>query len=83
MNERQSEEVLFVLDNVSERFRSTVTEEERAALDAKHADEPQMAHYPAGSREEAMLEFTADALQTLADDMDAVLGHPPPPAVTR
>ena len=74
MNERQSEEVLRVLGNMSEAFRSEVTEEERAALDAKHAAaEPERAHYPAGSREEAMLEFTAEAMQTIADDMEAVL----------
>lgn len=73
MNERQSEEILRILGNMNEAFRSEVTEEERAALDAEHAEEPEMAHYPAGSREEAMLEFTVEAMQMIADDMEAVL----------
>ena len=73
MNEQQSEEVLGVLNSVSQMFRSAVTKEERAALDARHVDEPEMTHYPAASREEAMLQFTADALKTFADDMGSVL----------
>jgi len=58
---------------VSEAFSSTMTEAERAALDARHAGDPESAAYAAGTREEAMIEFTADALQTLADDMHSVL----------
>jgi RNA-splicing ligase RtcB len=62
-----------VVNKVSDAFRSTVTEAERAMLDAKHASEPEGAAYVAASREEAVTEFTADALQTLADDMHSVL----------
>ncbi len=73
MNEQSAAEILRVVNDVSEEFRKTVTEEERAALDAKHANEPESAVYAAASREEAVTEFTVDALQTLADDMRLVL----------
>jgi len=73
MKEESAAEILRVLNDVSEAFSSTMTEAERAALDAKHANDPESAAYAAGTREEAMIEFTADALQTLADDMHSVL----------
>jgi hypothetical protein len=73
MSEESAADILRVANDMTEAFRSTVTEEERAALDAKHANEPESAVYAAGSREEAMTEFTIDALQALADDMQSVL----------
>jgi len=73
MKEQSAAEILRVLNDVSEAFSSTMTEAERAALDARHAGDPESAAYAAGTREEAMIEFTADALQTLADDMHSVL----------
>ncbi len=73
MNEQSAAEILRVVNAVSEAFQSTVTEEERAMLDAKHAGEPESAVYAAASREEAVTEFTADALQTVADDMRLVI----------
>jgi hypothetical protein len=47
MDEKSAADILRVLGNVSEAFRGTMTDAERAALEAKHA----------------MTEFTADALQ--------------------
>ncbi|MGH7485377.1 MAG: hypothetical protein ACREMY_07195 [bacterium] len=41
--------------------------------DEIHAKQGDSAAYAAGSREDAMAEFTVDALQTLADDMRSVL----------
>jgi hypothetical protein len=73
MNDAQATEILRLLNSISEAFQSTVTDRERAALDARHAGEPQTAAYASGSRDQAMLEFTIDALKTLADDMDAIL----------
>jgi hypothetical protein len=73
MSEESAADILRVANDMTEAFRSTVTEEERAALDAKHANEPESAVCAAGSREEAMTEFTIDALQALADDMQSVL----------
>jgi aminopeptidase N len=73
MKEESAAEILRVLNDVSEAFRSTMTEEERAALDAKHSNDPESAAFAAGTREEAMTEFTADALQTLADDIHSVI----------
>ena len=73
MNERSAAEILRVVNDMSAAFQSTMSEAERARLDAKHANEPESAVYAAGSREEAVTEFTADALLTLAEDMQSVL----------
>jgi hypothetical protein len=73
MDEKSAAEILRVVNEMSEAFQSTVTDAERAALDAKHAGEPEGGAYAAGSREDAMTAFTVDALQTLADDMQSVL----------
>ena len=73
MNEESAADILRVVNDMSEAFRSTMTEAERAALDAKHAGDTEGAAYLAGNREDAMVAFTIDALQTLADDMQSVL----------
>jgi hypothetical protein len=73
MNEVSAAEILRVVNDLSEAFASTVTEAERATLDAKHAGDPEGAAAIAGNREDAMAAFTVDALQTLAGDMQAVL----------
>jgi hypothetical protein len=73
MNEEQAMEVLRIINSMSEAFQQTVTDEERAALLAREADQPQTVQYAAASREDAMVEFAADALRTVADDMDLVL----------
>ncbi len=73
MTEQETAEVLRVVNCASEAFQNAVTEEERAALHARHADEPEVMRHAAVSREQAMFAFTADALQSLADDMSAVL----------
>src|SRR5262245_4996610 len=64
MNQESAAEILRVVNRMTEAFRGTMTEAERAALESKHAGEPERA---------AMTEFTIDALQTLADDMQSVL----------
>ena len=73
MNEESAAAIIRVVNDISEAFGSTMTDAERAGLEARHADEPEGAVYAAGSREEAMTEFAIDALQTLADDMRSVL----------
>jgi len=73
MDEQQTAEFLRVVNSMSESFQSTMTKEERAMLSARRANEPDVVHYAAGSHEQAMLAFTADAMQTLADDIGSVL----------
>ncbi len=73
MNQETAAEVLRVVNGMTEAFQSTVTEDERAALDARHASEPEGAAYVAASPEDALIEFTADALGTLVEDMQSVL----------
>ena len=73
MNEQSAAELLRLLNQISESFQSTMTEDERAALDAKHAGEQEGAVYAAASREEAMIQFTADALETLAGDIHSTI----------
>jgi len=70
MNEQSAAEILRVANDMSEAFRSTVTEAERAALDARHAAELDGAAY-AGTT--SQIDFTLDALQTLAGDMRSVI----------
>lgn len=73
MNEEQATEILRIVNSTSESFQSALTEEERSAIDARHEAEPETRYYPAADREQAMTEFTADALQTLADDIRSVI----------
>jgi hypothetical protein len=73
MNQEAAAEILRVVNGMSEAFQSTLTDEERAALDARHANEPDVAIYTAVSREEATVEFTVDALGTVIDDLQSVL----------
>ena len=73
MNEEQATEILRIVNSTSESFQSALTEEERSAIDARHEAEPETRYYSAADREQAMIEFTADALQTLADDIGLVI----------
>ena len=73
MKEETAAEVFRVVNGMTEAFQSTVTDEERASLEAKHADDPEAAAYAASNAQEALFEFTIDALGTLAEDMQAVL----------
>ena len=73
MNQETAAEVLRAVNAMTEAFQCTVTDDERAALDAKHATEPETAVYAATSPEEALVDFTIDALGTLAADMQSVI----------
>ena len=73
MNETSASEILRVVNDMTASFQGTMTDGERATLNARHANDPESAACAAGSREEAMIEFTADALLTLAQDMQSVL----------
>ena len=73
MNQETAAEILRVVNGMSEAFQSTVTDEERAALDVRHAEEPDTVAYPAVSLEDALMGFTIDAISMLVVDMHTVL----------
>ena len=73
MDEKSTAEILRVANDTSNAFRGTLTDEERAALDAKHENEAPSAAYAVATREDATIEFTIDALQTLGNDMQSIL----------
>lgn len=74
MDEQTAAEILRMVNGLSEAFQRTMTEAEVAALQAKQANEPGSAvAYSASNREEALTDFTAEALETLAADIRSVL----------
>lgn len=73
MDQETAEKIFRTVNEMTQVFQSTMTDEERTALEAGRAEEPEVAHYAAASAEEALFEFSIDALGTLAGDMHAVL----------